>query len=289
MSEPFPGNQDPQEPLDDPSTLGGNAALQPSDDEQYGDKLHILEGILEEQTQANLTAQRETFIKAVGGFREAQRVDLWEAIKKRGASSAFGQVSHLLGEVAADAAKPAEERDAFDDVATSVTMDIRGTTDSNRVQAGPNVTDFNVGSNLDRYIGTGELQDPALLAKATKTIHLLVADGLYKLNAWGNASQLQTALDLVEKYTAGVPDFNPAEAGFHDARDSLTMARAALDVDQTTKPNYQYAKPERSYLFAQTTAGLRILDRTEAHMFLRYNDFELPDQTDAPQEEPPQA
>jgi hypothetical protein len=162
---------------------------------------------------------------------------------------------------------------------------MNGTTDRSRLQAGPDVTDFNVGGSLDGLVATGELQDPDTLAKATRTIRLLVADGLYKLHRWGNAGQLQTALGLVEKYTAGVPYFKPDEAGYNDARASLITARAALDVDQTSKPNYQFAKPERQYLFTQTSQSLNTIDRTEAHLYLRYNDFEVPESSDAPQEE----
>jgi hypothetical protein len=285
MSEQLPPNPTPQEsPATDPSMLGGNVTP-PFDEEVYKQKVVLLEGALQEQTTAHLTAQREVFVKAVGGHREAERVDVWEAVKKNEARRAYGEVTDILAEESSNAIKPEEEKDVFDKVVTSVTLDMRGTTDLDRVQAGPDVVDFNVGSELDGLVDTGELQDPAVLAKATKTMRLLVADGQYKLNKWGNADQLKTALGLVETYTEWVPDFNPKEAGFDEAKAGLTMSLAALQVDQSSKPNYQYAKPERNYLFAQTADGLKQLRTTEAHMSLRYQDFELPQQpaTDQPE------
>ncbi len=269
----------PQETIvTDPSVLGGNVTA-PFDEELYKQKVDFLEGVLQEQTTANLTAQSEVFVKAVGGHREAERVNVWEAVKKNEASRAYREVSSLLSEESPNVTKPEDEKDVFDKIVTSVTIDMRGTTDPHRVQAGADVVDFNVGGELDGLVDTDELQDPAVLAKATKTIRLLVADGQYKLNKWGNANQLQTALGLVETYTEWVPDFDPKEAGFDEAKASLTMSLAALQVDQKSKPNYQYAKPERSYLFAQTAAGLKQLRQTEAHMLLRYQDFELPQPT----------
>ncbi len=276
MSEPLPPNPTPQEaPATDPSVLGGNVTP-PVDDKLYEQKVGFLEGALQEQTTANLSSQREVIVKAVGGHREAERVNVWEAVKKQEARRSYGEVKEILAEEAPNVAKPEEEKDVFDKVVTSVTLDMRGTTEPERVQAGPDVVDFNVGGELDGLVDTGELQNPAVLAKATKTIRLLVADGQYKLNRWGSADQLRTALGLVETYAERVPGFNPKEAGFDGAKASLTMSLAALQVDQSSKPNYQFAKPERNYLFAQTADGLKKLRQTEAHMFLRYQDFELP-------------
>lgn len=278
MSEQLPpSTPNPQEPPEDPTALGGDVT--PFDEEAYKQKVEFLEGVLQEQTTAILTSQREVFIKAMGGHREAERIDVWEALRKQEAGRAYRELSDMLAEEAPSVTKPEEEKDVFDKIATSVTLDIKGTTETDRVQAGPDVVDFNVGSKLDDLVDTGELQDPAVLAKATKTIRLLVADGQYKLHKFGNAGQLKTALDLIETYTEWIPDFNPKEAGFDEAKASLTMALAALQVDESSKPNYQYAKPERSYLFAQTADGLKQLRRTEAHMLLRYQDFELPPQT----------
>ncbi len=276
MSEHLSPNPSPQETTaTDPSALRDNLTP-PLDEELHMQKVDFLEGVLLEQTTANLTAQREVLLKAVGGHREAERVDVWEAVKKQESRRAIGEVRDLLVEEAFSATKPEEEKDIFDKVVTRITLDIRGTTDPDKVQAGPDVVDFTVGSELDGLVDTGELQDPAVLAKATKTIRLLVADGLYKLHKWGNADQLRTALELVGTYAEWVPDFNPKEAGFDEAKASLTMSLAALQLDQSSKPNYQYAKPERNYLFAQTADGLGQLRRTEAHMFLRYQDFDLP-------------
>jgi hypothetical protein len=220
MSEQLPPKPNPQEAtVTDPSMLSGNVTPH-FDEELYKQKVEFLEGALQEQTTANLSAQREVFVRAVGGHREAERVDVWEAVKKQEAGRAYGEVTHILAEEAPSVTKPDEQKDVFDKVFTSVMLDMRG-----------------------------------------------------------NASQLNTALELVETYTEWVPDFNPKEAGFDEAKASLTMGLAALQVDQSSKPNYQYAKPERSNLFAQTADGLKQLRRTEAHMFLHYQDFELPPQT----------
>lgn len=273
-----------QAPVTDPSVLGGNVT--PFDEEAYKQKVGFLEGVLSEQTTANLSAQREVFVRAVGGHREAERVDLWEAVKKQEAGRAYREVGDILISEQASWSKPDEEKDVFDKVVTSVAVDHRGTTDPDRLQAGHDIVDFSAGSELDALVDTDELKDPAKLAKATNTIRLLVAQGQYKLHKWGNAGQLKTALELVETYAEWVPEFNPKEAGFDEAKGSLTMALAALQVDQSSKPNYQYAKPERNYLFGATSDGLKQLRRTEAHMFLRYNDFEVPQQ---PADQQPEA
>lgn len=278
MSEQPYFNPDPQEAqATDPSALGGNTSK--SHKELYQQKVEFLEGALQEQTTANLTAQREVLMRAIGGSREAERIDVWEAIKEQEADHAYREVLDILAEVAPNTTKPEEEKDVFDKVTTRVALDIRGTTESDKMQAGPDVTDFEVGAELGDLVDTGELQDPATLAKATKTVRLLVADGQYKFHKWGNADQLKTALGLIETYTEGVPEFDPKEAGFDEAKANLTMSRAALQVDQNSKPNYKYAKPERSYLFTQTADGLKQLRTTEAHMFLRYQDIELPGST----------
>ncbi len=260
---------------DDPTALAGGATA-PFDEEAYGQKVEYLEYVYQQQTKANLAAQGTAFINSIGGHREAGRVDIWEALKQEGASHAYREVGKIISLSSDSLGKEPEECDVFDRVIARVAMDRNGTTDMTRMQAGPDVTDFDVGHELDELAGTPELSDPETLAKATRTIRLLVAHGQYKLNRWGQSDQLRTALDLMTTYTEWVPEFDPQEAGFDDAVHGLTMGLAALQVDNITKPNYPYAKPERSYLIREMSAGLSQLGTTEAHRFLRYNDLIFP-------------
>lgn len=293
MSELSPP-QDPnlqQAPVVDPSVLGGNVTP-PSDEELYKQKVELLEGALQEQTNADVAAQSLVLLKAVGGPREAARVNIWEGIKKQDAYRIAGERSHIIIAEAENILKPEEEKDVVDKVVSSVADDIGAKSYLSPSIAGyiaPESTDFNAGNGLKDLIETGELNDPSLLDKATTAIRLLAVHGLYKLHKWGNADQLRTALVLMETYAEQVPDFNPKEAGFDELKASLTMALAALQVDQNSKPNYQAAKPERGYLAAQTAGGLKQLRHTEAHMFLRYRDFDLPQPTENQQKASSQA
>ncbi len=278
MQKDLPIDQTPQDTQPTyPTGLGGNAAL-PLGEQLYLQKVDFLEGVLQQQTGADLSAQRGTLINALGGHREVERADVWEAVKKNEASRAHREVDTILIEESANIAKPSEDRDIFDTIAAQVAVDMRGTTEPGKLAHAPDTVDFSTGGELGSLIETDELDDPVVLAKATKAIRLLVVDGLYKVNRWGNADQLNTALRLIETYTEWVPDFNPNEAGLGEAKASLTMSLAAIQVDQDSKPNYQYAKPERAYLVAQTAGGLKQIRRTDAHMFLRYRDFELPEE-----------
>lgn len=276
---PNPTSENPDvQGVNDPSVLGGNVTS-PFNEEVYKQKVQLLEGVLQVQTNENLITQGNTLINAVGGHREAERTDFWESIKSQQAQRSSREVGDILSADVKAWSKPDDQKDMFDKIVTSVAIDHRGTTDPERLQTGRDTVDFNVGFELDALVDTEELQDPTVLAKATQTIRLLVAEGIYKLHKWGNSAQLKTALGLIETYAEYVPDFNPKEAGFAEAREDLTMSLAALQVDQSSKPNYKYAKPERSHLFGDLSAGLAQLRTTEAHMFLRYQDFELPSNT----------
>ena len=271
-------------PAVDPSALGGNATP-PFNEELYNEALTALEGMAEERTTAILATQREAFVEAVGGDSEAQRINLWEIVKKGESTWAYDEVAGILRGQSSNVAKPEEEKDVFDKVVTRVVLDIRGTTDPRRLVRAPDVTDFAAGHELDDLIDTGELQEPVVLAKATQTIQLLLAHGLYKLNKWGNANQLEVALKLAEAYAEWVPAFNPKEAGYDKAETSLISGLAALQVDEISKPNYEYAMPGRRYLFDKITNGLKTIHRVGAHVFLRDYDFSLSQQPTSEQPE----
>lgn len=267
--------QEPNEELPaNPYESSDDVELSP-EEELYSKKVGILEVALKEETDANLETQRKVLIKAAGGTREAERVDIWESVKKQEARRSRFEVSDILAGDTFDITSSDEDKDVFDKIATSVVLDMRDAAEPDRQQAGPDMTQFNVGGELEDLIDTDELQDPEVLAKATKTIRLLVENGQYKFNQWGNASQLNTALELIESYAEWVPDFNPKEAGFDEAKASLTMSLAALQADHIGKPNYRYAKPERTYLVNQAYDGLKKLRAAEAHMILRYRDLDI--------------
>ena len=272
MSEQVPFEPTPQEvSADDPSILGGNVTP-PFDDELYEQKVEFLEGYLQKETETDLAAQRLALVKAVGGDRAVERVNVWEIVKESEARRAYNGVYRILAEQSPSVIKPEEQKDIFDKVISRISLDMRGTTS----YAGADVVDASAGRNLDGLVETDQLQDPAVLAKATETIRLLVTTGQYKLHKWGDASQLETALELIETYTEWVAGFDLKKAGLDEARSSLTIALAALQLDNTTKPTYKYSMPERRYLFAKTTDGLRRLRRSEVHAFLWRQDFDLP-------------
>lgn len=272
-------------PVTDPSVLGGNV-IPSSTDEVYRQKLEFLEGVIQAQTTVKVDAKCAVLVRSFGGYPDVERHDVWEAVKAQEAVHASREVSGILTDEAANVSKPEEEKDIFDKILTTVTLDWNGTADPSRVRSGPDVTDMSVGGELEALVDSDEIHSPAVLAKATKTIRLLVANGRYKLHRWGNGNQLATALDLMETYAKRVPEFSLAAAGFGEADASLTMSLAALQVDQKSKPNYQFAKPERGYLLSQTNENLRRLARATAHDFIRRQPFDLPPQVSS-YEQPP--
>lgn len=276
---PDPHIQD--EVPDNPSATGGNTTV-PFDEEAYAAKVEYLEGVLREQTEAGLSAERTRLITTLGGHRKVEGVNVWEAVKKQSAMKYHRQVGTLLTAEKESMAKPAEDRDVFDTAVARIVGDRNGPAGINSIEAGPDIVDFVAGFGMDELAGTPELEDPEVLAKATRTIRLLVAQGQYKLNQWGRSDQLRAALDLMTTYTEWVPGFDPHEAGFDEAVNGLTLSLAALQVDDNSKSNYRYAYQERGPLMAGMSSALQQLRVTEAHRFLQQNDIVLPPEASQP-------
>jgi len=259
----------------DASALGGNVT-QPFDEEVYAQKVEFLEGRLEKWTTEALALEGARLTEAFGGHNEASRQEVWETIKQYKARRAALDVANLLGARTDSWSKPEDKKDIFDKITSKVAWDVRGSLDPDREMTGVDVANFNIGAELDAFVDSAASRDPATVAKATATIRLLVAQGAYKFHRWGRGDQLKTALELGATFTEWVPDFDPHKAGMPEVRDDLINSLAALQVDNQTKPNYRHAKPERNHLFSDLSNCLTILNRAEAHLFLRDNDISLP-------------
>ncbi len=272
-----PSDPNPQEQAVASAAMPEESVKHQNDQESYVAKINVLEGVLKEDTDAAVLAQQKMLIGRAGGPNNAERVNIWEAVKKEQASASRQEVSDLLvTNKETWSGKTLGEGDVFDQVWTAVAKDMRGSTDPQSVTGEGDIVDFDAGASLEDLLEDEQLQDPEQLAKATQTIRLLVAHGTYKFIKWGNSGQLEQALKLMESYTERVPGFNPKEAGFDEAGADITMSLGALRADRASKPNYQHAKPERDHLLRATSGALERLRRTEAHVFLRSHDFELP-------------
>jgi hypothetical protein len=103
--------------------------------------------------------------------------------------------------------------------------------------------------------------------KAAAVIRLLSAVGSYKAERWQGTDQLRAAAETLEMW-AGVPGFDPAQAGLDETRFATAKALAALEADTLTKPHYQYSHRERALFASALNEVLDHLDRAEARYLL---------------------
>lgn len=234
----------------DPSAQG--AQVKTSDFEQHLEAARA-------ETRNEIAGDAKRLIDAVGGPREASSAEIWEGhggLKESLSSYAHGEVMNAV------LATPEVEGDKnpFDAVVSAVRGDMLQYGSGKAVDA----TGFHVGRELAEL--AGDLDDPDTLDKATKTVRLLALTGAYKLARWGNGNQLEDALAVADAFSEKVPGFDPFEAGSDEVRTTLTSIASAVEADQQTKPNYKFAKPERSSLVQSATQGLDALDRMQARM-----------------------
>lgn len=243
------------------------------EEQTYDTQLSYVAEKLHEHTEREVVAREAELTEILGrsqsagwtsvGRKSVSGVNVWEAVKTAESAEARKALKSGLSSYVAD------EQDVLTEVVDQVRVDMNGLLNGKEhPRLGPDVPDLDVGNNLTVLMQGTELEDTAVLDRATSVIKMLLFTGLYKFHKWGNSSQLQTALTLIEQYAAQVPGFKAEDAGLEAAQRSLVNGLAALRLDQTSKPNYQYAKPERSGLKAKAQEGLRSLDRTTAHLYL---------------------
>jgi hypothetical protein len=247
--------------------------INPAEDPAYPEQVTAVAEALQAGTQEEVNATRGQFIGHVGGFDAANSVNFWESVRTGEARIASQQISEAVGVTQDLWANSTGEGDAADRVITAVARDARGTTDPTRVDRG-DIVDFSAGSSLTDMIESGEIQDPAILLKATAAARLLIEQGIYKFTKWGSGDQLEQALSVIEQFAERVPAFDINMAGIGRARSALVRSVAALHADNITKPNFLYAMPERGYLHPTAIAGLRTVERITAHKLLQETPFD---------------
>jgi hypothetical protein len=247
--------------------------VNPAEDPAYTEQVAAVAEALQPGTQEEIDSTRLDFIRRVGGFDAAGRVDLWESLRQGEATTASQQISEAVDVTHGVWANATGDGDAADRVITAVARDARGTTDPTRFARG-DIVDFSVGGGLTDMIESGEIQDPAVLLKVTAAARLLVEQGIYKYTRWGSGDQLQQALDVLEQFAERVPAFDINIAGVDRAKSVLVRSAAAFHGDNLSKPNYVYAKPERGYLHPTALAGLRTVERIAAHKLLQKTPFD---------------
>src|SRR6201999_2976112 len=133
----------------------------------------------------------------------SERADFYEAIREQQAQDAYQRVDVALRELRAPKDQAAEDKD-------DIFIRVAELVDRDRTDYAPYTGHDNVEFAAGRYADTDldkltyeervhELRhSPETLARAEKTIGLLVNQGIYKLAKWGNGSQLDTALSLLK-------------------------------------------------------------------------------------------
>ena len=184
------------------------------------------------------------------GMAVAERVNIWEElVRKRQSHDQAAIRDELLYQ-----AEKSQPDSVYSRIAGKIKADARGY----------EKVDFAVGGEVEELLDDGSLRDPAALDEATKAINLLVHAGLEKFYKWGNPSQLNVTLDLMEKYTQSVPRFDLEQAGYNDLQSAMILSRSALELDLESKPNLTYAAPELVVRRNDTRRALAGLSRMVA-------------------------
>jgi hypothetical protein len=265
----------------DPSAFTGSAVPQPLED-LYTRKVEYMASALRVELEERVATGAASMIHSADqrDYRLSESIDFYDALRKKQARDASRKAGTVISELQSSRDETQGKGDVFDKVVALVALDRDGHAP---ITGHDNVT-FAAGrqedADLDALTYEGrvhELRDnPVALTKAERTIGLLINHGIYKLANWGNGSQLETALSLLRSYTEWIPEFDPDRAAAGDAAYALMEQRAAIQADQTTKPNYQYAKPERQPLNRVADEGLNVIAEVQAHYFLRTHDIVLP-------------
>lgn len=259
--------------------------------DSYNKKVDFLVAAMEPQNQESVDSEQARLIGAVGGAREAEAVNIWDILRRSEQSKVADELKEILSGRVDDIPKTPEERDAFDKVVAKLSIvrlgvhTIPGADEfrdrGNKYLTFPADLKGDVDKGLYDLIDTDTLEDPANLTKAELTIKALLLDGLQQFyaNEYAN-SALQDAIKLLEVYTRDVPNFRPLKAGYEYVQLHAVAIAGALRADDTSKPNWEYAKPERRPIRKEIWESLHGLSAVKAHVFLRRNDFDLPDEAE---------
>ncbi len=180
--------------------------------------------------------------------------DVWEAMRQNKASEARANIASML---AVDGAS--RQADVFGNIAAGIKDDLYG-------GHGREDSVINMG---DPSLAELVITSPEQMEKAEATVALQVQNGIYKFVRWGVATQLLGVLHDLDTLSDSHEGFDTTKAGLDNAVNLCISALAAINLDNQTKPNYPYAKPERAAQARHAQEALRIAAHTVARIDLR--------------------
>lgn len=177
------------------------------------------------------------------------QVDLWENIRGQVAGVTYKNTRLLVSEHI-----PLDDDPVIESIYNSVSIDLFGSPDLG-IYTGRDIVDWGTGDKLLDECRQIEDLTPKESSEAMEATHLLCQYGLYKFAKWGNGSQLLLATELAKEATlkGSFDDLDDLES----VENMLLLLEAACELDNSSKPNYQYAKPERLYIM-QTIYAARV-------------------------------
>lgn len=207
---------------------------------------------LSPEFQAVFLAQAKEVAQSLSenvGLDNLSSVDLWENIRGQVAETAHNNTRLLMNEHA-----PFEDDSVIESIYNSVSIDLFGSPDLG-IYTGRDIVDWGTGDKLLDECRQIEDLTPKESSEAMEATHLLCQYGLYKFAKWGNGSQLLLATELAKEATlkGSFDDLDDLES----VENMLLLLEAACELDNSSKPNYQYAKPERLYIM-QTIYAARV-------------------------------
>jgi hypothetical protein len=223
----------------------------------------------EERVSTNIGALRQQ----VGGSRNAERVDVWEGIRRSISGNAYLEMSSNIATIRQET----EQNSFLSKIAESIHSDVfEGPSKSMKI---PESIDRDPSGMLAGYIAErGAELSGNELGEVEDALYLLSLNAQYKFFQWQRSDQLQSVLDLQEQLLKVNDEFDPARSGFFELRNTLENARASIELDWNSKPNYKYAHPEYSLRFNNISTLLHKLHQIGVVKFFKEHDLELEDE-----------
>jgi hypothetical protein len=216
---------------------------------------------LSPEFQAVFLAQAKEVAQSLSenvGLDNLSSVDLWENIRGQVAETAHNNTRLLMNEHA-----PFEDDSVIESIYKTVSVDLFGNPDQG-IYAGQDIVDSCAGGKLlDECLEVEDLT-PKESSEVLEATHLLCQYGLYKFARWGHGSQLLLATELAKEIALKGSIDN---LGVIDTVENMLLLQgAACELDNSSKPNYQYAKPERLYIRQTIHAALVNLSIARNHI-----------------------
>lgn len=220
---------------------------------------------LSPETQAALLARSDETSQSLAasvGWDNLTNVDLWENIRVQVANTAYRNTRLLTSEHV-----PIEDDSVIESIYKSVSVDLFGSPDLG-MYTGQDIADWRTGQKLLDECRAVEDLTTKESSGAMEATHMLCQYGIYKFAKWGNDSQLLIATELAKEITLKGSFNNIEELEY--VENTLLLLEAACKLDDSSKPNYRYAKPERLHIRQTTHKALINLGAARMHVTTKH-------------------